>query len=57
MAYEFKKLSEVEKLEEVPETATVYVEVNGETKRVDKKKVGGTGAIFVKLVRGSGGLE
>lgn len=49
MAYEFKKLSDVEKLEEIPETATVYVEVEGETKRVDKKMVGGTGALFVNL--------
>lgn len=49
MAYEFKKLSDVEKLEKVPDTATVYVEVDGETKRVDKKKVGGTGSVFVDL--------
>lgn len=49
MTYDFKKLSEVEKIEEVPDEATVYVEVNGETKRVVKNKVGGTGAVFVDL--------
>ena len=52
MAYEFKRLSEVEKLEEIPETATVYVEVNGETKRVAKDLVGvskGGGSLFVDV--------
>lgn len=49
MDYNFKKLSEVEKIEEVPDAATVYVEVEGETKRVAKNKVGGTGAVFVDL--------
>lgn len=49
MDYNFKKLSEVEKIEEVPDAATVYVEVEGETKRVAKNKVGGTGSVFVDL--------
>lgn len=41
MAVEFKKLSEVEKIEELSDTASVLVEDGGEVKRVLKDAVGG----------------
>ena len=43
MAYEFKKLSEVEVLSEVPEGASVLAEVNGDIKRVPGSGLGGSG--------------
>lgn len=49
MAYNFKKLSEVDKVEEITDTTSVYVEVNGETKRVAKDKVGGASGVIVEL--------
>ncbi len=45
MAYEFKKLSEVEALENVPEEATVLAEVGGAIKRVPGEGLGGSGKI------------
>lgn len=41
MSYEFKKLSEVESLSEVPETATVLAEVDGTIKRIPSNGLGG----------------
>lgn len=43
MATEFKKLSEVDILEEAAETAYVLIEENGEIYRVPKTAVGGAG--------------
>ena len=43
MATEFKKLSEVDVLEEVAETAYVLVEENGEIYRVPKTAIGRAG--------------
>lgn len=43
MAYEFKRLADVEALSEVPENATVFAEVNGEIKRVPGSGLGGSG--------------
>lgn len=40
---EFKKLSEVEQVQTVSDTATVLVEDGGEIKRVAKSEVGGNG--------------
>ena len=45
MAYEFKKLSEVEALDAVPEGASVLAEVGGEIKRVPGEGLGGSGTI------------
>ena len=45
MATEFKKLSEVTKLEEAAETAYVLIEENGEIYRVPKTAVGGAGGM------------
>lgn len=42
MNYEFKKLSEVESLNEVPENATVLAEVDGTIKRIPSSGLGGT---------------
>lgn len=43
MNYEFKKLSEVESLAEVPENATVLAEVDGKIKRIPGSGLGGSG--------------
>lgn len=49
MSYEFKKLSEVEALTEVPEGAKVIAEVNGEIRRVPAAtEGGGTGSEIPK---------
>lgn len=48
MAYDFKKLSEVEALTEVPENATVLAEVSGSIKRVPGSSLGG-----VKTINGN----
>jgi hypothetical protein len=42
MNYEFKKLSEVESLNEVPENATVLAEVDGSIKRIPSSGLGGS---------------
>lgn len=44
MAYTFKKLAEVEEIQEVPETARAFVEVDGEVKRAPYGAGGGAGA-------------
>ena len=41
MSYEFKKLSEVEALTEVPDSATVLAEVGGAIKRIPGSGLGG----------------
>ncbi len=41
--YDFKKLSEVELLSEVPDGASAFVEVNGDVKRVPGSGLGGGG--------------
>lgn len=46
---EFKKLSEVEKLETASDDASVLVEEGGEIKRVPKKEVGGAGGYVATL--------
>lgn len=46
---EFKKLSEVERIETASGKATVLVEEGGEIKRVPKKEVGGAGGYIIKL--------
>lgn len=43
MAYEFKKLSELEALDAVPEGASVLAEVGGVIKRVPGEGLGGSG--------------
>lgn len=43
MSYEFKKLSEVEALTEVPEGANMIAEANGQIVRVPGSGLGGTG--------------
>lgn len=45
MAYEFKKLSELEALDAVPEGASVLAEVGGVIKRVPGEGLGGSGTI------------
>lgn len=49
MAIEFKKLSEVDTLEEVAETAYVLIEENGEIYRVPKTAVGRLQGMVVEL--------
>ena len=49
MATEFKKLSEVDILEEAAETAYVLVEENGEIYRVPKTAIGGAQGMVVEL--------
>lgn len=41
MSYQFQPIGEVEKLDEVPETANAIVEVDGEIKRVPGSGLGG----------------
>lgn len=45
MTYEFKKLSEVETIEEVTETANVLIEEDGVIKKTPKSNVGGAGGV------------
>ena len=47
MAYEFKKLSELEALDAVPEGASVLAEVGGEIKRVPGEGLGGSASVPV----------
>lgn len=42
MAYEFKKIAEVEALDKVPDGANALIEVNGEVKRVPGSGLGGS---------------
>ena len=54
MATDFKKLSEVDVLEEAAETAHVLIEENGEIYRVPKTAVGGAGGgIKTAIIRDS----
>lgn len=41
MSYEFKRLADVDALDEVPEVATVLAEVEGEIKRIPSSGLGG----------------
>lgn len=50
MAYDFQKLADVELLEEVPEGATAFVEVDGNVKRVPGSGLGG-GGIATAILR------
>lgn len=50
MAYEFKKLGEVEALESVPEGANALIETNGEIKRVPGSGLGGGGGIKTAIL-------
>lgn len=47
MAYDFKKLADVEALTEVPEGATVLAEVGGQVKRIPGEGLGGGGFTVV----------
>ena len=53
MSYEFKKLADVESLNEVPEVATVLAEVSGEIKRIPSSGLGGSG-IKTAIIKDSG---
>ena len=53
MSYEFKRLSDVEALPEVPEGATVLAEVNGSIKRIPGDGLGGAG-IKTAIIKDSG---
>lgn len=53
MAYEFKRLSDVEALTEVPENATVLAEVEGSIKRVPSNGLGGSGGIKTAIIKDS----
>lgn len=53
MAYEFKKLGEVESLAEVPENATVLAEVDGSIKRIPSAGLGGSGGIKTAIIKDS----
>lgn len=53
MAYEFKKLGEVEALEEVPDGANALIEVNGDIKRVPGTGLGGGGGIKTAIIKSS----
>lgn len=55
MAYEFKRLADVEALGEVPENATVLAEVNGSIKRIPGKGLGGGNSVILTQVGGSSG--
>ena len=55
MAYEFKRLADVEALGEVPENATVLAEVNGSIKRIPGKGLGGGNSVILTQIGGSSG--
>ena len=57
MAYEFKKLSEVEKIEELNDSASVLVEDGGEVKRVAKDKVGGGSGGYDMVIAASADIK
>lgn len=54
--YDFKKLSEVELLSEVPDGASAFVEVNGDVKRVPGSGLGG-GGVATAILRYSADAE
>lgn len=54
MAYEFKKLSEVDALTEVPEGANALIEINGDIKRVPGSGLGGATGIKTAIIKDSG---
>lgn len=49
MAYEFKKLSDVDVVAEPTESANVLIEENGVIKKAPKTAVGGDGEVFIKF--------
>ena len=53
MSYEFKKLSEVAALTEVPEGAKVLAEANGQIVRVPGSGLGGGGGIKTAIIKSS----
>ena len=53
MAYEFKKIAEVEALDKVPDGANALIEVNGEVKRVPGSGLGGSGGIATAIIKSS----
>ena len=53
MSYEFKKLSEVQALTEVPEGAKVLAEANGQIVRVPGSGLGGSGGIKTAIIKSS----
>ena len=53
MSYEFKKLSEVAALTEVPEGAKVLAEANGQIVRVPGSGLGGSGGIKTAIIKSS----
>ena len=53
MAYEFKKIAEVEALDKVPDGANALIEVNGEVKRVPGSGLGGAGGIATAIIKSS----
>lgn len=57
MAKEFQRLSEVTVVEEVKDTSTVLVEIDGEICRAPKTQVGGAGSVKTAIIRDSGYLS
>jgi hypothetical protein len=53
MAYEFKRLGEVEALVEVPEGANALIEVDGDIKRVPGGVLGGEAGIKTAIIKDS----
>ena len=53
MSYEFKRLSQVEALTEVPEGAKVLAESNGQIVRVPGSGLGGSGGIKTAIIKSS----
>lgn len=53
MSYEFKKLSEVQALTEVPEGAKVLAEMNGQIVRVPGSRLGGDTGIKTAIIKSS----
>lgn len=53
MDYNFKKLSEVDALTEVPEGANALIEINGEIKRVPGSGLGGATGIKTAIIKDS----
>lgn len=56
MMYDFQKLADVELLEEVPEGASAFVEVDGAVKRVPGSGLGG-GGVATAILRDSADAE
>lgn len=53
MSYEFKKLSEVQAMDEVPEGAKVLAEANGQIVRVPGSGLGGSSGIKTAIIKSS----